>query len=98
MTDINLTLQVEVVINIFSTVICSTMIIYLVVLASSFYDNVGCLKLLHYRDNIYRADNFNIRFDNGTTGIIYLTWEWSRYEYGAGVFATMLVCLFGWVS
>ena len=39
-----------------------------------------------------------IQLDNGTTGDINVTWEWSCYDYGAGVFAAMLVCLFGWVS
>ena len=92
MTDINLSLQIGVVINAFSIVICSAMIIYFVVLV-----NAGCLNLLDYGD--YNHDMYGkIKFDNGTTASInFHYWKWSPYDYGAGVFATMLVCLFGWV-
>ena len=90
MTDINLSLQIEVVINIFSIVICSAMIIYFVVLAALF--NVTLLDYDYY--NYYMFGK--IRFDNGTTGRVY--WVESSYDYDADIFVAMMVCLFGWVS
>ena len=97
MTDINLLLQIGVLINAFSIVICSAMIIYFVVLASSFNVNAGCLNLLDYRDyNDYIWSSSRVQVENGTTGDVY--WLWSGYHYGAGVYVTMLVCLCGWVS
>lgn len=100
MTNINHSLQIGVVINIFSFVICSAMFIYFVVLAFSFMflSNAGCLDLLQ---NAY-FDHINAMiwlYNNRTTDPVELYYyDWVRFDYGTGVFATTLVCLIGWVS
>ena len=67
------------------------MIIYFVALAFLFMllSNTGCLDLLQYVE----VWGYNYAYGNDTTAL-----SGVRYDYGAGVFATTLVCLFGWVS
>ena len=74
------------------------MIIYFVILASSFRFTSGCLHVLEHA--IYNYNDFVwIRYNNGTTDDVNLYYRgWPHYGYGAGVFATTIVCLFGWVS
>ena len=95
----NRSLQIGVVINIFSVMICAAMIIYFMVLALLPANTRKCLAILEYdysEDHIYAV----IQYHNGTTVPVKFDYspQWKYYGYDQGLFATTIISLLGWVS
>ena len=91
-------LQIGVVINTFSTIICSAMIICFLVLAFLPLTNKICLDLLEYD---YDYMDAVVKFNNGATAsvqIYYWPWQYGNYSYAQTIYATTIICLVGWVS
>ena len=100
----NRSLQIGVVINTFSVMICTAMIIYFMVLALLPANTRRCLAILNYDD--YSEDHTVyiyavIQYHNGTAvpvKLYYWPWEWQNYGNDQGLFASTIISLLGWVS